>query len=431
MSLKKTNNVNQISGIKELIAGIAIYISIFIFKYITGLITGSLTLRSDAFHSLIDSFGFFAIIFGIKIANRKPGEKYPFGLYKIESLLSLVVSIIVFYTGINFFIEAIDDFSPETASTLTFHPFALIIPGISVFLLLTDSFLLKKKAQITKSPTLKAESVNVRTDAFVNLAIFFGLIVAFYQFPTLDLILVIIIAGLIIYSGFEIFIPAIKDILDLSISIDDKEKIDQICNSDKNIEEIKRVLTNQNKRPFTLNLRGFIDSLDQIKGRSSGRYIFLEIELNVDPRLEVSEFSVISDFLEAKIRDQFPNIENILFEMIQKKPEFLTFAIPTLDKKGLDAQIGLSFGDAPFFAIIKASRVEIQDIDIRENPFKERERMKGILISEKLAEWGVNILVTKIELKKGPKIALSNFRIELVHLEDINSLNDISFSNLF
>lgn len=431
MKKNSENKNKQKSGIKEILFSICIYIFIFGMKYLTGLMTGSLTLQSDAFHSLIDSFGFLAILFGIKLANREPGEKYPFGLYKLESLLSLGISILVFYTGINFFIEAIGDFSADGGQSLTYHPLALIVPGVSIFLLLTGSYVLKRIADLTRSPTLKAEAVNVRTDAFVNLAILLGLIVAFFRFPILDLILVIVVSALIIYSGFEIFVTALKDVLDLSISVDDKEQIMEICNSEESISTIKQELADSKDQPFTLKLGNFIDSISQIRGRSSGRYVFLELPVNVDPRLSISEFSIIKRVLEKKIRTDFPNIENIVFEMVQKKPEKLNFAIPTKDKNGRKAEISTDFGEAPFFAIVTAARSGIKSIKFRENPHRQKERMKGILISEMLADWGVNSLITKKKLKKGPIIALSNYRIDMVTYETIDIIDDISFSDMF
>jgi len=43
-------------------------------------------LVADAFHTGADSLATFASWFGLKIAQRRPDEKFPYGYYKGETL---------------------------------------------------------------------------------------------------------------------------------------------------------------------------------------------------------------------------------------------------------------------------------------------------------------------------------------------------------
>jgi divalent metal cation (Fe/Co/Zn/Cd) transporter len=59
-------------------------------KLFLSIATGSLALRADAVHSLVDVFGSIALILGLIISSRK-SESFPYGLYKVENIGLLAV----------------------------------------------------------------------------------------------------------------------------------------------------------------------------------------------------------------------------------------------------------------------------------------------------------------------------------------------------
>ena len=58
-------------------------------KLMLSFVTGSLALRADAVHSLVDVFASIALILGLVISERKSRD-FPYGLYKVENLASAV-----------------------------------------------------------------------------------------------------------------------------------------------------------------------------------------------------------------------------------------------------------------------------------------------------------------------------------------------------
>lgn len=54
-------------------------------------LSGSLALRADAVHSMVDVFGSTALILGIFISGRK-SKSFPYGLYKVENLVAVIIS---------------------------------------------------------------------------------------------------------------------------------------------------------------------------------------------------------------------------------------------------------------------------------------------------------------------------------------------------
>ena len=64
-----------------------------------GFLSGNLILIIDALHNAADSVASFASWFGLKISQRKPTERFPYGYYKAESLATLFVSISILYAA--------------------------------------------------------------------------------------------------------------------------------------------------------------------------------------------------------------------------------------------------------------------------------------------------------------------------------------------
>jgi len=67
-------------------------------KLFLSAVSGSLALRADAVHSLVDVLASAALILGLKISERK-SESFPLGLYKVENLASIAISFLLFATA--------------------------------------------------------------------------------------------------------------------------------------------------------------------------------------------------------------------------------------------------------------------------------------------------------------------------------------------
>ena len=61
-------------------------------------ISGSLALTADAVDLLTDSLASLAVWGGIKLSSRK-SRSFPYGLYKLENVMSVVVALLLFFAG--------------------------------------------------------------------------------------------------------------------------------------------------------------------------------------------------------------------------------------------------------------------------------------------------------------------------------------------
>ena len=75
-------------------------------KTFLSIVTSSLALRADAVHSLVDVFASIALILGLAVSSRK-SKNFPYGLYKVENIVSIIISLLLFLSAYEIALKAI------------------------------------------------------------------------------------------------------------------------------------------------------------------------------------------------------------------------------------------------------------------------------------------------------------------------------------
>ena len=81
-------------GEKVAALAVGIHLVLFGIKYIFSTLSGSIALKADAFHSLSDVVASSTVFVGLIIAKRKT-KSFPYGLYKVENLVSVGVALAI------------------------------------------------------------------------------------------------------------------------------------------------------------------------------------------------------------------------------------------------------------------------------------------------------------------------------------------------
>ena len=92
-------------GEKVALFAIGINLLLFGIKYAFSSLSGSIALKADAFHSLSDVVASSTVFVGLIIAKRKT-KSFPYGLYKVENLVSCMVALAILYAGYEIVVEA-------------------------------------------------------------------------------------------------------------------------------------------------------------------------------------------------------------------------------------------------------------------------------------------------------------------------------------
>ena len=201
MSISTPNNPNRRLAYLQGWVSILINGLLFIFKYWAGLVTGSLALMADAWHTLSDSLSSIIVLVGTKISSLPPDKEHPFGHGRAELIAAIIIGVILGLIGFEFARDSIARLANH--ESVVFGNFAIWVTAISVVVkesLAQFSFWASKK---TGNPSLKADGWHHRSDAISSLIILIGIFAGSYYW-WIDGVLGLIVSLLLFYAAYEI-----------------------------------------------------------------------------------------------------------------------------------------------------------------------------------------------------------------------------------
>jgi cation diffusion facilitator family transporter len=382
---------------------LVINLGLFIFKIIFSILSNSLALQADAYDSLTDIFMALIAFIGLIYANKKPNEKFPYGYYKIENVISLVISFFIFYTALNIIYQAISDFNMFIGGSvkqfyLTAEVIIFLIISFGITILLT--IYLKYVGRYSKSPIIQSQASEKLYDNFISLSVIVSFISAYFGLSLIDTIIGLIIAAFIIKGGYDIFVQATKTLLDAVIDFDNRKELYDLITSFPKVKEIEK-----------------------LEVRSYGRYIFLEVNITLNKELQLHLIEDLKKAITRKIQSRFPQVFRIIIITQASEKQFVRVAVPITENNDLESQISEHFGEAPYFVLLDFvydNKETFSNYTILSNKFKDVEKRKGILISDWLVSEKVDKLYLKKALNKGPSLIFENSFVHIIIAESEN-----------
>jgi cation diffusion facilitator family transporter len=184
---------------------------LFALKLWAGIVSNSIAITADAWHTLSDSISSIILIVGTKISNKPADKEHPFGHGRAELITAFIIGFLLMFVGYEFIVKSYESLMSKTSSS-TFTLLAIIVTIISIVVkesLAQFSFWAARK---TKSKALKADGWHHRSDALSSVVILIGIFIGKY-FWWVDAILGFVVAGFIMYSAYEIIKDAISSIM--------------------------------------------------------------------------------------------------------------------------------------------------------------------------------------------------------------------------
>jgi len=195
---------------KEGIVSIFVNVGLFFLKLWAGIVSGSIALTADAWHTLSDSISSIIVIIGAKLSSKKADTKHPFGHGRWEPISSIFIGVLLAIIAYDFMKESIIQFNAKESAN--FGLIAIIVTIVSIIVkegLAQYAFYLARK---TGNSTVRADGWHHRTDALSSVVVLVGIFLKDF-FWWIDSVLGIIIALLIFYAVYEIVKEAINKLL--------------------------------------------------------------------------------------------------------------------------------------------------------------------------------------------------------------------------
>lgn len=255
-------------------------------KFIAGIITGSMSIVSEAIHSLSDLFASIVTFFSVLKSSKPADDDHPYGHGKYEDMSGFIEGMLIIFASLCIIYEAvrkiIHNQPIETENTL----------GIAVmFLAVVMNFLISaylfRVSKESNSISLYADGQHLRTDVYSSIGVLLGLIVIkLTGYYVLDSLIAIFVALFIFNTGYKIIKQTWMRLLDHSLP-------------EEEINKIKNIVSNFSP-DVTLKEQS-------IKTRRTGPSIDIDLILQFKENTTLCECHKICDEIEKQIQTEFVN----------------------------------------------------------------------------------------------------------------------------
>ncbi|MFC2087022.1 cation diffusion facilitator family transporter [Bacteroidota bacterium] len=256
---------------------------LIILKTIAGLISGSVSIISEAIHSVMDLFASIIAYFSIKISNKPPDHNHPYGHGKFENASGVIEAILIFIAAIWIIYEAVEKIrEPNEIESFGIGFSVMLFAGIVNYFISRYLYRISNKFD---SIALKADALHLKTDAYTSIGVCIGILLIWITgINILDSIFAIGIALLIMNEAFVLLKKAYSPLMDHALP-EREEKM------------IKKIIEKH------------IDNFHHFRTRKAGDKKFVDFHLEMKGDISLQKAHDKCDDIENEIKSAIENIE--------------------------------------------------------------------------------------------------------------------------
>jgi len=259
-----------------------------VMNLIVGLISGSVSIMSEAIHTFMDMLAALMAYFSVKVSDKPADKEHPYGHGKYENISGVVEALLIFAASGWIIYHSIGRLTNNHAIDHTGLTLGFIVMVISALIDFIVSRHMYRVAKETDSIALKADALHLSVHVYTSLGIGASLAVIYFTgWNFLDPVAAIVVAAFILKEAFEILVEAFKPLIDNSLPADEIIAITNTLNKFKS-HNIK---------------------YHMLRTRKAGSNRELDFHLEVDGNMTVKESHDLCDKIENELRHKLPNLE--------------------------------------------------------------------------------------------------------------------------
>ena len=252
-------------------------------KVAVGIISGSVSIISEAIHSSMDLIAAIIAFLSVRVSDNPPDSKHPYGHGKIENISGVIEAILIFIAAIWIIVEAVEKLLGEKTE-LDSIGLGSIVMLISAIVNTFVSRRLYKVARQTNSVALEADALHLKTDVYTSLGVAFGLVLIMITgINWLDPCVAILVALFIIRESYKLLRRAFTPLLDTAWEV-------------KEIEELEKTLS-------SLDV-----SYHDLRTRVAGNYRFIDLHIQIPEDVSVGNAHRYCDKIENELNSNYENL---------------------------------------------------------------------------------------------------------------------------
>ncbi|WP_142784532.1 cation diffusion facilitator family transporter [Changchengzhania lutea] len=228
-----THSHTELKG-RNLLISILLNIIITAAQVVGGLVSGSLSLLSDALHNFSDVISLIISYIANALTKKEASLQKTFGYKRAEILAAFINAATLIIIAVLLIVEAVDRFQNpqeiESNLVIWLSIVAILGNGFSVLLLKKDS---------KTNMNMKSAYLHLITDMMASVAVLIGgLLMKFYELYWVDSVLTFAIALYLVMMGYDLLKDSFKVLM---LFTPETIKIQEIVDDVQQIETIKNV----------------------------------------------------------------------------------------------------------------------------------------------------------------------------------------------
>lgn len=271
-------------------ASVVTALTLIFIKYFAWFMTGSVAMLGTLADSMIDIFASLVNFWAVRHALEPADKEHRFGHGKAEAVASIGQVSLMGISCIFLTAESIRRLIDPVPIEETRVGIIVLIVSIvcTVALVSFQQYVVRR----TRSVAISADELHYRTDILINGAVLLAIILSTqFNFLAADGLFGLGIALYLGYAAWGIFKTAYDELMDKEMEEDERARIREIALSQ---EEAR--------------------SIHDLRTRRSGRDVFIQFHLELDPDMKLIEAHRIADEVEAKVKEAFPEAEVLIHQ---------------------------------------------------------------------------------------------------------------------
>jgi len=256
---------------------------LIIMKLTAGILSGSVSIISEAIHSSMDLVAALIAFFSVSVSDNPPDSRHPYGHGKIENISGVIEALLIFAAAIWIIFEAVKKLL-EGTNELEAVGIGSAVMLVSAFVNIVVSKKLYKVARETNSVALEADALHLKTDVYTSLGVAIGLgLIMLTGINWLDPVVAILVAFFIIRESYYLLKKAFTPLLDTAWE-------------DHEISVLEHTLNDLE-----------VDYHD-LRTRVAGNYRFVDLHIQIPQEESVGHAHEYCDRIENELTAKYKNL---------------------------------------------------------------------------------------------------------------------------
>ena len=279
-----------------------------VIKVVFGWLAQSQSLIADGIHSLADAATNGAVIIAAKFSNQAADSDHPYGHARIETAATAGLGGILMLTGLGIIIDAGQRLvNPETLMQPS--ALALIVAAVSIVVNEGLYHYSKYQGKKLKSGLLTANAWHHRSDSLSSVLVLIGVGGVLLGVVALDALAAVGVALMVIHIGWKQVWASFSELVDEGLP---PERLAAIH------EAIDKI--------------GGVYNPHRIRTRRMGSGAFVDLHIQVDSRISVSEGHQLAEMVQESILRSVEEVSDVTVHIDPEDHEIVRFDLPTRDQ---------------------------------------------------------------------------------------------------